>query len=556
MSASNKKRLRKEQNAAALTEKQQKELTEAKKLKKQTITFVVVIALIVAIGLGSLAVTAYNNSGIAERLSTALTVGDHNLSAADLGYFYYDAINAAYEDWYSMYGEYTSTYMAVFHGLDLAAPLSEQMYDKENGKTFADYFIDQAVEDAVSTYTIYDLAVNSGMTLDEADRQSIDNTIANLSVAAKAYGYNNATDYLQSIYGKGASKQSFRKYLEALIVASSLESETSNSLTYTDDDLAAYNEEHFDEFSSFSYSTFDFNPSDFLVCTADEDDKEHEHSQEEQDAALTAAKEAAESVIDAKPANVEDFNKAIKSLAPFTDSETASCTETVDSLYSSISDEEIAKWLADSSRKPGDLKLITLTNDTTDENGNTFSTPYAYTVILFQNRNDNETKLVNVRHILRAFTNGTTDENGNTVYTDESKAQDMTTIKEWEQTWLNAGGTEEAFAELATKNSDDTGSTATGGLYEDIYPGQMVPAFNDWCFDASRQSGDYEIVETEYGYHLIYFVDHSDVTFRNFMIENVMRNSDLDKWYQEQMDAAVYTVKDTSKMNKDIIISG
>ena len=46
MSASTKKKLRREQNAAQLTEKQLQEQKEAKKLKKQTLIFTVAIALI------------------------------------------------------------------------------------------------------------------------------------------------------------------------------------------------------------------------------------------------------------------------------------------------------------------------------------------------------------------------------------------------------------------------------------------------------------------------------------------------------------------------------
>ena len=34
----------------------------------------------------------------------------------------------------------------------------------------------------------------------------------------------------------------------------------------------------------------------------------------------------------------------------------------------------------------------------------------------------------------------------------------------------------------------------------------MVEAFNDWCFDEARQYGDVEIVETEFGYHIMFFV--------------------------------------------------
>ncbi len=33
----------------------------------------------------------------------------------------------------------------------------------------------------------------------------------------------------------------------------------------------------------------------------------------------------------------------------------------------------------------------------------------------------------------------------------------------------------------------------------------MVDAFENWCFDANRNPGDTGIVETTYGYHVMYF---------------------------------------------------
>ena len=59
---------------------------------------------------------------------------------------------------------------------------------------------------------------------------------------------------------------------------------------------------------------------------------------------------------------------------------------------------------------------------------------------------------------------------------------------------------------MAEAYTDDPGSASNGGLYEDVYVGQMVPEFENWCFDASRQTGDYGIVKTTYGYHIMYFV--------------------------------------------------
>ncbi len=69
--------------------------------------------------------------------------------------------------------------------------------------------------------------------------------------------------------------------------------------------------------------------------------------------------------------------------------------------------------------------------------------------------------------------------------------------------------TEENFALIANEESAD-GDGTTGGLYEDFAPGSMTQNFNDWCFDEARNEGDTGIVRTEYGYHIIYFLGHTE----------------------------------------------
>ena len=72
---------------------------------------------------------------------------------------------------------------------------------------------------------------------------------------------------------------------------------------------------------------------------------------------------------------------------------------------------------------------------------------------------------------------------------------------------------ESAFAELASQNTQDPGSKDNGGLYENVMPGRMFESFDDWCFDESRKPGDTGIVETSYGYHVMYFVSVSDTPY-------------------------------------------
>ena len=59
--------------------------------------------------------------------------------------------------------------------------------------------------------------------------------------------------------------------------------------------------------------------------------------------------------------------------------------------------------------------------------------------------------------------------------------------------------------------TQDPGSQQTGGLYENVTQGQMVPEFDAWCFDEARQTGDHGLVKTTYGYHVMYFVSSAPI---------------------------------------------
>ena len=116
-------------------------------------------------------------------------------------------------------------------------------------------------------------------------------------------------------------------------------------------------------------------------------------------------------------------------------------------------------------------------------------------------------KLVDVRHILLTPEGGVTDDAGNTTYSE----------KEWEacrekaqallDQFLAGEATEDNFAQLATQFTVDPGSKQTGGLYEYVYKGQMVPEFDAWCFDDARKEGDTGLVRTSYGYHIMYYIE-------------------------------------------------
>ena len=116
-----------------------------------------------------------------------------------------------------------------------------------------------------------------------------------------------------------------------------------------------------------------------------------------------------------------------------------------------------------------------------------------------------DTKTVNVRHILVYPEGATSDTIRSETFPEEAWAAGEASAQALLDQWLQGDQTEDSFAELAQEHSQDPGSAANGGLYTDVYEGDMVEAFDAWCFDPMRQVGDYGIVKTEFGYHIMYY---------------------------------------------------
>ena len=102
--------------------------------------------------------------------------------------------------------------------------------------------------------------------------------------------------------------------------------------------------------------------------------------------------------------------------------------------------------------------------------------------------------------------------------------------------WGDGGFTEDGIIKLAKEYSQDEGSAEDGGLYTEVVYGEMITEFNEWLFDESRVPGDHGIVETEYGWHLMYYVGENNVP-----LWKVSVIADLtDKRYDDVIDAYYY----------------
>ena len=542
MSASDKKKLRKELESAALTEKQLAQQKEDKQLKNYTLTFVIVMALVVAIAVTSMGFSWWVNSGIPAQNTVALTIGSTTMSNTDLNYYFVDTINNFYSEVYDEYSSYAAMYVSLLYGLDMTQPLDSQIYNESTGDTWADYFLDSAIASAQSTYVLYNAAMSSGDFELPADIETeLNNAMAYTTAYAGYYGYSTTDAYLKAMYGNGASEESYYNYYRINAIAEAYYSAYAETLEYTDEEIETFNQENYNNFSTFYYDYFYVPVSKYLPET----EEGVELTEEQYADAIAAAQEAANGLTAAT--DLESFNALISELSfavETTDAEAINGT-----TYSSIA-TLYAEWVGDTQRVPGEMGVFEY-ESTTDED----ETVDGYYVVLFESRNDYDTPMRSVRHMLVKFEGGTT-EDGETVYSDEEKAAAKTAAEKTYNEWLSGKATEDTFAAMvSSETSDDTGSSSNGGLYTNIYEGQMVENFNNWVFDPARQPGDHEIIETEIGYHIMYFVEVQEDTYREYLIEYSLRSNDTQEWYEKLLETVEVVEGDTSYINKSLVIT-
>lgn len=455
----------------------------------------------------------------------AMTVGDHSLNAVELNYFYMEIVNSFCNEYY---------YYIYYYGMiDVNKPLNEQYFDEEAKTTWADYFLGVAKENIKSTYLLCDLAKENGFTLPEAEQESLASLQESIEYYTEYYKYDSVNSYLEDVFGYGSDLESYLAYTERAMLADAYYSHYANSLSYTDEQLRDFEKEAPHEYNAYSYAVYFLDATKFRTGGTEDSDGKITYTDEQIAAAIQAAEEAANALKGNICNDLEAFNDLILSMDINSNLDSVSITEKTDVLYAGI-DAAFQEWIIEEGRAKGEIAVFPKTSKT-GEGENAKEITDGYYILWFGGVNDNEFALKDVRHILVLFKNadGKTYSDGVSTFTDEQKATAKAEAERLLAEWQAGEMTEDSFAALATKKTEDPGSAATGGLYEKIYPGQMVASFEDWCFDAARQVGDTGLVESVYGYHIMFFVGDSDITYRDYMITYSLRSADLEIWHEE-----------------------
>lgn len=509
---------------------------EARNTAKKVANKVISIVLCAVIVLGVVAFSL-NYYGALQRVIKIGGVGsDQSVTIAEYEYYYMRAYNQVrYQAQYYQY------YYQTSNGYDLSLTPEEQTQTTKdadgNEITWAEKLHEDTLEIIQLHKAYYNEALKMGLKLTKADEAFIDKQIEDLRDEAKSAGSNSSSSnsenkvtyslnaYLRKVYGGSINERFLRKQLKIQVLAQKYLTERTNEIAkdYDQKDIDA---EYKKDTTAYDFVTFRAYTFKTTELTKEEN---------ETDDALKARQAKANAEV---KKNANDFYNAVTNDATFTakakelNKDTADYNVDKETKYSMLKStaqstfsEDAAKWLFDSSTKVGSKKLFS-----DEENGK-------YIVVLALSKPHQE-QTVTARHILFQ----TKDQNSGNDLSEEEIAKKKTQAEDVLKKFNEGDKTEDSFAALANEYNEDTGSSSNGGLYEHIYPGQMVTEFNDWVFDANRKAGDVELVETDFGYHIIYFVAKDGKDYYDSAIRSSKANKDIEtetKALQEGKDYVV-----------------
>lgn len=522
----------------------------------KVVTWVVrAVAIVLAVGI---AVFALYQFGVPQKFMPAVKVGDRTYSVAEYSYYYSSVFQTYVEQSNSLQQSYG--YALFDYTKD---PAVQTTTDEDGNKITYDELFRQRVLTTLETANYYlDKCEAEGITLSDEHKAEIDELIGSIAASAETNHFS-ASRYISYVYGKGLNEKMFRELLEEqYLVAQYLEDVEEDCFSsFTDEELEKAYAEDPGEFQAVDLRLFGFevekedNKEETTEAseetTAETAEETTEASEETTVAEETTAEEetteaAEEETTDAaekEPSKTEllaeEMLGKIKDEASFIElayeyaaekdketfkKDTATLAKNI--KRSTVKDqigEDLAEWLYSADRKVGDKKVYP-----TDD--------YVYVIYIIKTAYRAEEPLVDARHILVSFDSVASElkkTDGNKIDVEKKEDQEVktaTTEEELEITnkgtgysielvteaykqardiydkYMSGEKTEEAFAKLADELSDDGGENKNGGLYEGIEKGKMVEPFENWVYDGDRKAGDVDLVMTEYGWHVMYFV--------------------------------------------------
>lgn len=412
---------------------------------KKAIIWAIVIALLAALITGIVLV----KTGFVHRRMTAFEIGEEKFTIADYNY------------WYQM----------------IANQVINSTYTYPDRET--------VMTNIFSIVGVAKSAMNKGYELKGEDLDNYNATLDQLRRECEAYDGSKA-EFFNTKYGFGTNEEIVMRNYKYQLIALKYYDDFREKLKYSDEDL----ENYYKEFGKETMAMIDFRVAIFSAdigntfATAYASNADAKAAAERINGLITDEK----SFLDAIKA---EYTALGGDVTKFKDEDTLEEGFIYSNMNTNLS--ELSDWLFSANRKANDHAVFTATIDGKE---------VSYVVYMLKPLYRDDYKTVDMRHILiSTSTEGTTltEEQANAAA--KSKIEQI--MAEWEELKPEEQ-TDEKFAEFAKKYSADA-TAEDGGLLEKIAKNDLVEGIDKFIFEEGRKAGDVKIIQSTYGYHLVYY---------------------------------------------------
>ena len=397
--------------------------------------------------------------------------------------FYYQ-YNLTKNNYITQYGSYLT-----YFGLDTSKDLSTQMYS--DTLTWQDYFEQNAVESLKQNKALMAEAKAAGFTYDTTDeyntfKETIKTSAASAGISEK--------EYVRSIYGSYATMGRIEEYVKNDMVMNAYYQKLQEDNAPSDDEIQSYYEENKATYDSVDYrlTTIEADLPTEPTELADpvEETAADTTGTTDGTAATDSTQDTAYQPSDAEIAKAMEDAKV---LADDAEQTVAKDGEAHENEKKSSVNYLISDWLFDDARKAGDTTVITNDNS------------HCYYAVAFEKRYLDETPSADVRVIIP-----TEDKTGEEIL----------------EEWKSGAATEDSFAELCKKYTQDTSAVENGGLFEQVTKTGMTEELSNWIFDSSRQAGDTVAITVSDTTYVLYYIGQDQpewkINIKNTLVSDTM----------------------------------
>lgn len=432
--------------------------------------------------------------------SVVATVDGQKISIGMYDYYYASIVS--YYEQYASYGYYS---------LDTTKDYSKQYTTDDDGNkiSWQKFFETEALKEVEQITTYYSKALEEGVTLTSAQKKTIEKQISTLKDSASQNDVS-LDQYIKANFGTYCSEDTIRIMLEQYYLSANYKGKFKSETKVTDNDVDKYYNDHKNDYKKIEfyyiaspYDATDDNSKNESIKTAEK----IMAKMKDKKSVIALVPEVYSSYIDSqvKSSMEQDSTLTEKKAREEAVKSYESNVVTTVSGSDSPFDDKMNTWLFSDDTKVGSKKYYI------DE-----SAGYIYIVLKTSKASVEEDETYTVRHILVAPESGSNSSSSTsekTEYTDEQWAAAKKKADSILAKFNKTDKSEYEFAKLAEQYSTDSASTSSGsndsfgGLYESVTLGQMVPDFEKWSIDDSRKYGDTGIVKSDYGYHIMFFIN-------------------------------------------------